>query len=147
MRNAVRNDRQVRIVTVEREDRDRWLCIHGIERANASGDFTLRRHVPDETKPSPVDGPDQPLRLPVVTKQLPRALDPAGNRAVANRSATPDRGYQLILADKTFAVLDEQKQQGKDLRLGGKQAVILAQFKLAQVQDMLADTVSHGARP
>jgi hypothetical protein len=90
-----------------------------------------------------VDSAYQPLRLPVIAKQLTRTFDTARDGAVTDGPSTPDRGDQLILADKAVAVLDQENKQGKDLRLGGEQAVVLAQFELAQVQNMLANAVSH----
>jgi hypothetical protein len=90
-----------------------------------------------------MDRPYQPLRLAIVAKQLTSALYPARNGAVADGAAIPDGGDQLVLADEAVAVLDQEKDQRKDLRLGGEHAVVVAQFELAQVQYVLAHTISH----
>jgi hypothetical protein len=90
-----------------------------------------------------VDGTDQPLRFPVVAKQLPRAFDPAGNGAVADGPAGPDCLDELILGDQAIPIFNEEEEQGQDLGFDGHHATMLAQLKLAQIQDMIRDPVPH----
>jgi hypothetical protein len=90
-----------------------------------------------------VDRADQPLRLSIVAEQLPRAFDPARYGTVADGSAAPDCRDQLILADKTVPILDEQEEQGKDLRLYREQAIVLAQFELSLVEYIFSEAVAH----
>ena len=93
-----------------------------------------------------MNGAYDPLRLAIIAEELPGALDPARNSAVADRPAFPDGGDQLVLADQPVSVLDKKEQQGKNLRLRGEEAVVLAHFELAQVQEMFAPPVLHDGR-
>jgi hypothetical protein len=74
-------------------------------------------------------------------------LNSSGRTLVTSPSAygpaAPDRSYQLVLADQTVAVLDQKEEQRENLRLGRNQTIVLAQFELAQVQNMLANPIPH----
>ena len=91
-----------------------------------------------------MDRPDEPLRLAVVTERLSCRLDATGERGVRHDAPIPDLVEDLVPRNQSFAVLDQQGEQGKHLRFDGMGLAVGPQFGLGRVEFESAEPVEHG---
>ncbi len=101
-------------------------------------------HLGDEAEALAVDRPDESLRLAVVTERLPCRLDATGECGIRDDAPVPDLVEDLVPRDQPFAVFDQQREQGKDLRFDGVRLAVGAQFGLGRVELEVAEPVEHG---
>ena len=102
-------------------------------------------HVGDEAETLAVDRADEPLRLAVVTERLPCGLDATREGGVGDDAPIPDLVEDLVPRDQSFAVLDQQGEQGEDLRFDGLRLAAGPQFCLRSVEFKGAEAVEHGS--
>ena len=97
------------------------------------GRLDLDRHLADEANAAPVDGLDQRLSLAIIPDGLPSGLDAARDGGIGNDAPLPDLLDDLVPGYDPIAVLDELKQQVKDLRFHGYVLATPAQLEAACV--------------
>src|ERR1700722_4755982 len=110
-------------------------------------DFSPRDfHVCYKAKPLTMDCLDAALAFAVVAKRLTRRLYPAGDRRLRDDAPVPHLLDDLVLGYQTLTVLDQQREQGKHLRLDGADLIARAQLNLGCIQLKGAESVNHGSQ-
>ena len=108
-------------------------------RGAAARRFGLRH----EAVPLAVERLDEALRLAVVAERLPRRLDATRDRGVGHDATVPDLLDDLVFRDEPLAVGDEQREQGKHLRLEAQHLAAGPQLDGGQVQLEATEPIDH----
>jgi len=74
-------------------------------------------HRADEAHAFARDGTDQALLASAIAHRLARGIDAAGQRRIGHDATAPHCRDQIVLTGHSVAILDEVKQQVKNLGL------------------------------
>src|SRR5215471_14346034 len=91
-----------------------------------------------------MQGLDESLRASVVAECLPRRFHTARDRRVRHDATIPNFLDDLVLRDEPLAVLDEQSEQAKDLRLEAQWFAADAQLDRGKIELERSEPVHHG---
>jgi hypothetical protein len=88
---------------------------------------------------------DIPLKLCAIPNRVPGDIDAGRQRRIGNDSAAPNGDDEIVLADNTVTIVDQEIEQIERLRCDGNKSGAVAQFSAGRVQHIVPEEVTHAA--
>src|SRR5215204_1560181 len=90
---------------------------------------------------------DKSLLITAIIDSASRSVNAGAQRRLRDYSSVPDRRDQVVLADHTFAILDQIRQEIECLRLNDNRYRSAMQFAAIYVENMIFEQIEQFCRP